>query len=132
LGIKLKIANTILIFAFVGFILPVYANVVDPITGLSTCDQMQMEFDRGVKDEWITREILENMDKVENGQIEIIDSDCIFLIDVDAYLTDVENGDIPEDENLKIIDWILDIALVGSVGFLVLWYFMKRRKKNKK
>jgi len=78
----------IILFALVGLILPAYANVVDPITGLSTCDQIQMEIDSGKKDEFWTREILDNMDKVKDGKIEIIDSDCIFLIDIAEYFGD--------------------------------------------
>jgi len=81
----------ILILASIISVLPAYANVVDPITGLSTCDLIQMEIDRGEKNEWITDVILENINDVKNGQLEIIDSDCIFLVDIDDYLGDDED-----------------------------------------
>jgi len=81
----------ILILASIISVPPAYANVVDPITGLSTCDLIQMEIDRGEKNEWITDVILENINDVKNGQLEIIDSDCIFLVDIDDYLGDDED-----------------------------------------
>lgn len=75
------VTKFIILLVLVGLILPAYANVVDPF-GVSTCQMIQMKIDEGAKEWYLGSTILENMNNSIDGHIEIIDSDCIYQVDI--------------------------------------------------